>query len=226
MQLPSRTRATLLLGVGILLLAAPLYVGPMLHLDDSGTYQYTSHTVEFTNEGVNGSEIVGTIDPQVACLRRPAGRICTFENIVHSQNGIRFAKHKPVARAERYDYAYVDGDFHRPTRDRRNGTYYLTLEQVSRTEALLEVSTRYEDASKPIQKAIQSDSVTTHSRLEGANELVRYNGNYYVVDLQSTAESWPSPFLGSLVETGLVVIGFITGLVLVLKGQRARIETS
>lgn len=210
------SRDTALLVAGVLLLGASIGVVPVLDLDGP-TYRYEASQVSLAD---------GTVDQPVrvegvACLGGAStGRVCVFEHLAAS-GGIRVGAHEPVARSVRYyEYAYVDGHFYRPTKEQRNGTWYLTAERVDADVALDRLATPFRRASAPIQTAIADGTVRVDHELAGGSELVSYHGDYYVVSLTGAD---PAPSAGGLTEWAIAAVCFAAGLVSVLLGQRGRV---
>ena len=96
----------------------------------------------------------------------------------------------------------------------------MTLESVPRDDALERVSTAYAAAPTPIQRAVRTGSASTHREVKTAGELVSRGGNYYVVRL---AERVDAPGGERILKYFL--LGGGVGLLLVLSGQRRRVET-
>ncbi|SIR51616.1 hypothetical protein SAMN05421858_2598 [Haladaptatus litoreus] len=91
----------------------------------------------------------------------------------------------------------------------------------TKEKTLKDVSTAYAAAPVPIQRAVRTGSVSTHREIEMTNELIQRNGNYSVTRLAKTKEI---SGVGWLLHYLFLVGGIVAGFLLVLRGQRLRIE--
>ncbi len=158
----------------------------------------------------------------MACLRGYPTRACHFErHLYNGGNRIVPTNYRFPHAGREYSVVFVNGQFYEPRGIERNGTRYMTLESASKEETLTRISTAYADAPAPIQHAVRTGAVSTHREIELTNELVRKDGNYYVVT--HTGKQDASNGLWILNKV-LLVGGIVAGVFLVLRGQRLRLS--
>jgi hypothetical protein len=216
LSLPDKS-AYLLIGVGVVLLLNPLYIG-MFQIDQNW-HRYEASPVTFTDSGINGSGEIRVYDSDVACLNRQY-RTCLLEYHVKQQGGISYPSSWAAGPGFGYEYAYLDGEFYQvlpPNNIAGNGT--LRLQHLAREVALKEIATPLKETTSEIQNAVKTGQVTTNQPLSGAGELIRKGETYYVV--YEAASQYSAS--GQSVETGLMIGGIAVGFWLVFKGQRRRV---
>lgn len=220
----SETKALLSISVGLLLLLNPLYIG-FFHLGDP-TYRYERVEIELTDDGYRTADQslgLERIDSDVACLRGYPTRACQFERFLHEGgNGTVPSNFRFHHAGREYSAVLLDGQFYKPRSVERNETWYMTLEPASKGETLKRVSTAYAAAPAPIQHAVRTGSVSTHREPGMTNELVRRDGNYYVVT-ERYSEKQEASGVGWLLHHLLLVGGIVAGFFFVLRGQRLRV---
>lgn len=219
----------LLIGLGVLLLLNPLYIG-VLHLDEPNSYRYDAAEITFENGTVNG-QTAAINDHDVACFS-DAGRNCVFEHHVLAEDGV--ALPYQALQAHNWDghrYAFLHGDFYRTTTEQRNGTTYLTLEQTDSTSALDAASTPLTAVSDTVRQAVEGGTVTTHHKLSIEGELIQDHdtGRFYVMYTEAShgfgTEAYERKQTeGRILE--IILMGFLglVGLWAILRGQRHRIK--
>jgi hypothetical protein len=221
-----RYRSAVTIAVGFALLLNPLVVGT-LDIGDPDTYRYEASEVSFAPNGTyTYSTHPVALDSDVACFGDAPSRSCVLERGIHTEGGITYDGPTRHFIDQEYSYVHIWGEgFFRPvSEDRRNGTVWYGLESVSQAEALKHVATPVERAERGVRTAIETGSYETSDELAGAHELVRAEDSYYVVYPAAIRE-----FPGT--ERRLTVVALqwllgIAGAVLILRGQRHRVERS
>jgi hypothetical protein len=105
---------------------------------------------------------------------------------------------------------------------RQNGTVWYGLEAVSQEEALGYIATPIERTDKGVRTAIETGAYETSDELSGAHELVRADDSYYVVYPTVVRE-----YRGTERSLTVVVLQWLLGVagaILILRGQRHRVE--
>lgn len=219
----------LFIAAGLVLLLNPVYVGA-LALDEPNWYRYESYQVVFTDDGIeypDGIAGSGDFDSDVACLNSNH-RVCRLEYHVFRNGGIAHPDRMAAGPGRGYRYAYLNDSFYQVVPQTLGGSGTLGHEKLPRAEALGYVATPLEEASPAIRDAVKTGAVETHRRLQGADELVRMEGNYYVVGRVASHTYHSSAYdrkklEGRIIEGGLMVAGIALGLWFVLRGQRHRV---
>ncbi|SEP32816.1 hypothetical protein SAMN05216388_10912 [Halorientalis persicus] len=106
--------------------------------------------------------------------------------------------------------------------ERQNGTVWYGLEAVSQEEALKYIATPIERTNKGVQTAIEAGAYETSDELSGAHELVQTDDSYYVVYPTVVQE-----YEGTERSLTVVVLQWLLGIagaILILRGQRHRVE--
>ncbi|WP_336338765.1 hypothetical protein [Haloarcula brevis] len=210
--------------VGFILLLNPLVVGAF-DIGDPDRYRYEASEVSFA---ANGTYTFSThpvpLDSDVACFGDEPSRSCVLERAIHTNGGITYDG--PTKHLINNEYSYVhiwDEGFFRPVSEERpNGTVWYGLEAVSQEEALRYIATPLERTNKGVRTAIETGSYETPDELSGAHELVQADDSYYVVSPTVVKEH-----RGIERSQTVVVLQWllgITGAILILRGQRHRIE--
>ena len=230
-RLPSGPAVSI--GLGVLLLANPLYVDA-LHLDQPNWYWYESGEVTVGDDGVRLPRgALNGMDDDVACLAdSPPSRACAVEHAVLRRGNLTLAESWGALISNAgplgYRYAYLNSSFYEPVVREEGDWTVLSLDRTPAVEALGDVADPVSRADRGVRRAIRSGSVRTHRELEGANQLWKEDGRYYVVYRTSFGNSGPFDFLGvgfgRALETAITVVGMVAGLVLVLRGQRRRVD--
>ncbi|SFL12974.1 hypothetical protein SAMN04487950_2631 [Halogranum rubrum] len=226
MALPPRRRGTLTVLLGFVLLLNPFVVG-YFDIGDPDRYEYQAYEVSFTEQGT--AEIpreVDTVDPQIACLDglRPS-RACVLEQAVHEDGGVWYDGPPATFIYRQYDYVFVweKGFFTPVAEEYADRPVRYDMKPVATSEALDRVSTEYEDADRAIQYTIRAGNYTARDPIDGANELVERDGQYYVVDGFNGWEDDGDGGRSDLVVLAQWLLG-IAGARLILEGQRTRVE--
>lgn len=234
-MVPTPSRPALTIALGVLLLVNPFYVDA-LHLDQPNSYRYESTEVTYESDGINATPAMvnGGVDGDVACLSdQHPSRACAVERAIHERGNLtapvswgRFiSEFGPLG----YEYAYVNDSFYRAVHREEPGGTVLTLNRTPADEAMGDVATPLLHASRDVRRAVETGSVETRRELDGANQLWEDDGDYYVVYEARSHTYGPSTYrekvqFGRVLETSLSVLGVAVGFVLVLRGQRRRVE--
>lgn len=211
--------------VGFILLLNPLVVGAF-DIGDPDRYRYEAGEVSFST---NGTYTFSThpvpLDPDVACFGDEPSRSCVLERAIHTSEGITYDG--PTKHFINNEYSFVhiwEEGFSRPVSEEQpNGTVWYGLEAVSQEEALRYIATPSERTNKGVRTAIETGSYETSDKLSGANELVQADNSYYVVYPTVVQEH-----RGIERRPTVVVLQWllgITGAILILRGQRHRVES-
>lgn len=221
----------LLIGLGVILLLNPLYIG-MFHIDEPNWYRYDAAEITFENDTVNG-QTAAIDDHDIACLSK-AWRNCLFEHYVLSEDEIAIPLDPSAyltSNQGSHRYAFLHGDFYRTTTEQRNGTEYLTVEQVDSTTALDAASTPLSEVSDSVRQVVKGGTVTTRDELRIEGELIQDQDTdrFYVLYQEASHQLGPGTLEerkaeGRIFEIGLMIFLGVVGLVAVLRGQRHRIE--
>lgn len=219
-------RGTILVLVGFVLLVNPLFVAHY-DLNDPDRYRYEATTVSFHENGTytTGGEIARRLDSEVACLGTDAAmrRTCMLERAVHANGGVVYDGLSEMFLTADYAYVFVWGSgFFEPTAtELENGSVRYGLTRTPTKQALERVVTPMSKAAPGVRTAIRNGAYETHDKLDSAGELVRSNGELYVVyaaSFHSTHRERDSTVMALQWVLGIL------GTALVLHGQRRRIE--
>ncbi|WP_459193366.1 hypothetical protein [Halosimplex sp. J119] len=222
-SLTARQQGALYVVVGFALLLNPLVVGA-LDLGDPDSYTYEPKEITFYDNGTyDAADGADAADPRVACLDDSLPtRSCTLERAVHANGGVMYDGLPQRILSTDYWYVYVwDEGFFEPTSaDWGNDTYEYGLEPVARSQALDYVAVSSDEASTGVRRALETGQYRTSDPLDGADELVAHDGDYYVVT--ATSYSTTDEERRNVVIF-LQWIAGIAGAWLVLRGQRLRV---
>jgi hypothetical protein len=209
--------------VGFALLLTPLVVSAY-DIGDPDSYRYEASEVEFYANGTYSySTAALPLDSDVACFGDLPTRSCVLERAIHANGGIAYDG--PPRRFMEHEYSYVhiwgDGFFRPSTEGGPNETVIYGLEPLPRAEALDRIATLLSRANDGVRTAIETGTYETSDELAGVHELVRADDGYYVV--------YPTAIREQESERTLTVVGlqwmlWIIGAVLILRGQRHRVE--
>ncbi|WP_158056403.1 hypothetical protein [Halorussus halophilus] len=236
MDLPV-SRSTLKIALGVLLLLNPLYIDAF-GVAHPNSYRYEATEVTYNqSDGIDYDIHARGIDSDIACLGNPLpSRSCTLEYAIYQRGNltanVSWAGHVENYGPNSYQYAYVDGSFYEVESEEvayDTGTVRLTLNRAPARRAMRYASTPISRVSHPVRRAIETGSAKTHYAVDGANELVRKNGDYYVVyrveaHITDNEAYERGEERDSSRETGLTLLGIGVGLGFVLSGQRERVE--
>jgi len=220
----TRYRGEAAIIVGFILLLNPLVVGAF-DIGDPDRYRYEASEVSFA---ANGTYTFSThpvpLDSDVACFGDEPSRSCVLERALHTNGGITYDG--PTNHFIHNEYGYVhiwDEGFFRPVSEERpNGTVWYGLEAVSQEEALRYIPTPLERTDRGVRTAIETGSYETSDELSGAHELVQADDSYYVV--YPTVVQEHRGMERSLTAVVLQWLLGIAGAILILRGQRHRVE--
>ena len=220
----TRYRSEAAIIVGFILLLNPLVVGAF-DIGDPDRYRYEASEVSFA---ANGTYTFSThpvpLDSDVACFGDEPSRSCVLERALHTNGGITYDG--PTNHFIHNEYGYVhiwDEGFFRPVSEERpNGTVWYGLEAVSQEEALRYIPTPLERTDRGVRTAIETGSYETSDELSGAHELVQADDSYYVV--YPTVVQEHRGMERSLTAVVLQWLLGIAGAILILRGQRHRVE--
>jgi len=220
----TRYRGEAAIIVGFILLLNPLVVGAF-DIGDPDRYRYEASEVSFA---ANGTYTFSThpvpLDSDVACFGDEPSRSCVLERALHTDGGITYDG--PTNHFIHNEYGYVhiwDEGFFRPVSEERpNGTVWYGLEAVSQEEALRYIPTPLERTDRGVRTAIETGSYETSDELSGAHELVQADDSYYVV--YPTVVQEHRGMERSLTAVVLQWLLGIAGAILILRGQRHRVE--
>ena len=210
--------------VGFILLLNPLVVAA-LDLGDPDRYRYEASEVSFTENGTYSfSTHPVPLDSDVACFGSVPSRSCVLERAIHTNGGIMYNGPTDQFIHDEYSYVHIwEEGFFRPVSDeRQNGTVWYGLEAVSEDEALRYIATPKDKTSNGVRTAIATGSYETSDELAGAHELVQVDDSYYVVYPAEVHEHRGTE--RSLTVVVLQWLLGITGTILILRGQRHRVE--
>ncbi|QPV64758.1 hypothetical protein I7X12_09205 [Halosimplex litoreum] len=221
-SLTERHWGWLLTVAGFALLLNPFVVGA-LDVGDPDSYTYEPKEVTFYDNGTYDAERGAPgLDPEVACFERAPSRSCVVERAVHADGGVVYDGLPSGYLRSDYEYVYVWGKgFFEPVgRELANDSVEYGLDSVPRSEALEWVAAESREASAGIREALETGQYRTRDRIDGADELVEHDGDYYVV----TATSYRTT-TGERrdIVIALQWIAGIGGALLVLRGQRLRV---
>jgi len=220
----TRYRGEAAIIVGFILLLNPLVVGAF-DIGDPDRYRYEASEVSFA---ANGTYTFSThpvpLNSDVACFGDEPSRSCVLERALHTDGGITYDG--PTNHFIHNEYGYVhiwDEGFFRPVSEERpNGTVWYGLEAVSQEEALRYIPTPLERTDRGVRTAIETGSYETSDELSGAHELVQADDSYYVV--YPTVVQEHRGMERSLTAVVLQWLLGIAGAILILRGQRHRVE--
>lgn len=220
----TRYRSEAAIIVGFILLLNPLVVGAF-DIGDPDRYRYEASEVSFA---ANGTYTFSThpvpIGSDVACFGDEPSRSCVLERALHTNGGITYDGPTNHFIHNKYRYVHIwDEGFFRPVSEERpNGTVWYGLEAVSQEEALRYIPTPLERTDRGVRTAIETGSYETSDELSGAHELVQADDSYYVV--YPTVVQEHRGIERSLTVVVLQWLLGIAGAILILRGQRHRIE--
>lgn len=229
------SRQTLQIALGVLLLVNPLYVDA-LHLDQPNSYRYEATEVTYGPDGIDATPAIrnGGVDDDVACLSdNYPSRACAVERAIHERGNLTapvswgsfVSEFGPLG----YRYAYVNDSFYGVENRERGDETVLTLNRTPAGEAMDEIAAPLLYASPEVREAVETGSVETRRELDGANQLWSDGGNYYVVYEAQSHVHGPGTYQqkvrsGRVLERAVALVGIAVGLLLVLRGQRRRVE--
>ena len=220
----TRYRGEAAIVVGFILLLNPLVVGAF-DIGDPDRYRYEASEVSFS---ANGTYTFSThpvsLDSDVACFGDEPSRSCVLERAIHTNGGITYDGPTNDFINNEYSYVHIweEGFFRPVSEERPNGTVWYGLETVSQEEALRYIATPLERTNTGVRTAIETGSYETSDELSGTHELVQADDSYYVVHPTVVQEHRGTE--RSLTVVVLQWLLGITGAILILRGQRNRIE--
>ncbi len=217
-----RQRGGLYVVVGFALLLNPFVVGA-LDIGDPDSHTYEPTEVTFHDNGtLDRPGGVGEIDPAVACFESIPQRTCMLERAIRANGGVQYdgLSSTFLRHDYRFVYVYGEGFFEPVADDPGNGTVEYTLAPVSQSAALDSISDPSREATEGVRTALETGEYRTSDPLDGANELVVYDGSYYVVSEVSSRTTTGER------RTIVVFLQWTLGAAgawLVLRGQRLRV---
>jgi hypothetical protein len=220
----SKYRGEVAIVVGFILLLNPLVVGAF-DIGDPDRYRYEASEVSFV---ANGTYTFSThpipLDSDVACFGDVPSRSCVLERAIHTNGGITYDGPTELFIDNEYSYVHIweEGFFQPVSEERQNGTIWYGLEAVPQEEALKYIATPVERTNKGVRTAIETGSYETSDELSGAHELVRADDSYNVV--YPTVVQEHRGIERSLTVVVLQWLLGIAGAILILRGQRHRVE--
>ena len=219
--------ALLLIGVGVVLTATPAAVFSA----DIGEPTYTFEATEISHE--DGAFSYGPQIPistfridNFACVG--GSRSCEIERYIHENGAIPVENTDWLSRY--YEFAYIDGAFYRAETREENSTTYLTHERVSAAIAFRNSSTSYSIAAPAYQRAVDQGHATTTEPLDAPVIIAKDTDTdahrfYYLYPAKTPPAGRHGPGLDDRIKTyGLSATAFLTGLALILRGQRIRVR--
>lgn len=214
MSRPSRT--TLRVALGVLLVLAPFYVDA-LHLEEPNRYRYDAVPVTYGDSGLDYPISVDAIDG-VACLKG-FSRACNLEMAVQEYGNVTVedvdAGPAWAYRWKPYEYAYLDDEFYRTVTVEDGEGAILSLERTPASEAMADIAEPSSVMSPEIRRAVETGSVKTRRKLDGANTLVRTaDGDYFVVYRAATHLSARTDHVDRILDEALALSGVLAGLVI------------
>ena len=216
--MPRKLVPTLLLLVGVVLVANPLWAFP--HAGEQG-YTYEAQKIEYTDDYLRAGGELKRLDCYGSFEQEPG---CVLWTQIAQQGPVtvNFSGMDHFNYGTRYIVVEEDPDhwnFYERVVEGSTSSVTLWLERVTPGEILANVSIEYDDLSEPGQEAIRTGSVTTRDdSLRGEGQVVRYEGDYYVLRY---AGSQP-PEWGTGQAQFLRGVLALVGLGLALHGQRRR----
>lgn len=204
-----------LLGLGLLLLANPVYAYPG---GVYGTYHYEAEQIG-TDDEVDVARVLSKAGNVVVCDR---DRECVGEREIQDAGELTVETRPGPIVPNRYDVVLMDGQFYRTESTSEDGETTYSLEPVAPRRALeiAAVETGWlGEASAGATRAVEHRDVYTDGRIvESYRRLVvRHDGDYYTVQSRRGSSG------GTVRPGGLLVriVGFAFGsLCLVAGGWR------
>ncbi|MFC7197097.1 hypothetical protein ACFQL4_24700 [Halosimplex aquaticum] len=187
-SLPGSTRGEIYVALGFALLLNPFVVGAF-DVGDPDSYTYEPKEITFYDNGtVDRPAGVRDVDPAVACFEALPQRTCMLERAIRANGGVRYDGLSSTFLRHDYQYVYVYGEgFFAPVADDLgNDTVEYTIRPVSQSAALDSIAEPSSDASRGVRTALETGEYRTSDPLDGANELVTHDGDYYVVSMVSS----------------------------------------
>lgn len=174
-----------MLFVGLALLLNPLVPG--VHLGSGTVYRYEAATVEYAAGQGFDLRYVRTgrrlepvaVDDQIACEDWRDRWFCRVATSVERNGGVPAHASAGLRFPSRYEFVLLDGRLYRPTTTERSEKGYLTLEPANESDPLRAVAGT--DLSAVEERAVESGRVVTYRRLRRTDQLLRHEGDYYVV---------------------------------------------
>lgn len=231
------------IGIGVVLLASPAAI--FGYGIGEPTYEYQSFEIEPEADDFGVPERATDFPApfyidNIVCLDET--RSCLTEQYIHEEGQLPVdasiqrlhgaddtTEHVYIERSP-YRYAYLNDSFYRVEEVVDDGDTYLTHESVSPAAAFRRSSVSYSVADPALQEAVDEGDVTTTAELETPRVVVEGPESdterfHYVHVTSSPGGNMHGPSLGDrLLTYGLSMISFLTGLGLVLRGQRKRID--
>ncbi len=211
-------RQTSLVALGLLLVTVPLTAPPL---------DVTGHDYEYRAVQVRVDDDRLVLAGDAARLRGVAGMDCFHELVVTRRcaleasllDGRTRADHPAVLRLtgdptldaeSRYVAFAGDGRVFERTTEWENGSYVLSLDRVSATRALEDVSRPVETQPLPVRRTVETGGARAAERLEPRSRLVESSGRYYVVyEAGLRSDLVEKPFTERVFEGAAVVAGVL-----------------
>lgn len=210
---------TLLLLVGVVLVANPLWTFP--HAGEA-SFTYRAERIEYAEGYLRAGGNLEKLDCYGSSSQEPG---CLLWAQI-AQQGPVTVNHSGIDRfnyGTRYVVVEEDPDgwnFYERVIERGDREVTLSLEPVAPAEILSNVSVEYDDLSEPGQEAIRTGNVTVWSdSLPDEGAVVQYQGDYYTIRYAGYRPPERSAGQARLFQGVLA----LAGLGVALSGQRRRL---
>ena len=205
-----RRNAVILIVVGIVLLANPLYLYP-----DGGGTERTYEVTTLTDESV-AEDVLLDSDRVLRC---PGERACVLEERILEEGTVE--SEYVVERNLRYDIVgHVtagESTWYVPEENATDDGTILTLREVSATEAVEYTAVSLSDPSPEVREGVETGSVTVHGEPVETFEdrrIIEYHGEQYAAVGTRSSTHWTED--GGLLHARLIL--FASGLVMTVAG--------
>lgn len=174
-----------LLVAGLALLLNPLVPG--VHLGSETVYRFEAASVDYTaDEGLelrsvpDGDRLVGLqVDDEILCEDRQDWWTCRLASFVQQNGTVPGYASAGASFPDQFEFVYLADRFYRPTTVDRGGETRLALDPVNDSDPLEEMATT--DLPTVERQAIESGRVVTYRNVVHRNQLLRADGEYFVV---------------------------------------------